>query len=51
MVIIRSDRDKNSPVFPSKIDNKCPAIMFATNRKANVPGQIIFLNVSKIFDW
>ena len=34
--------DRNGPVFPSKANNKCPAIIFA----ANVPGRIMFLTVS-----
>jgi hypothetical protein len=34
------------PVFPNKVISKCPAIMLAVNRTANVPGRIIFLIVS-----
>lgn len=34
------------PLFPNKVNNKCPAIMFAVNRTANVPGRIKFLIVS-----
>lgn len=34
------------PVFPNKVINKCPAIIFAVNRTANVPGRMIFLIVS-----
>jgi hypothetical protein len=33
-------------VFPSKVINKCPAIILAANRTAKVPGRIIFLMVS-----
>lgn len=38
--------DKDGPVFPNKVINKCPAIIFAANRTAKVPGRIIFLIVS-----
>lgn len=34
------------PVFPNKVKRRCPAIMFAVNRTAKVPGRIIFLIVS-----
>lgn len=34
------------PVFPRRVRSKCPAIMFAANRTARVPGRIIFLIVS-----
>jgi len=34
------------PVFPNKVINKCPAIILAVSRTANVPGRIIFLIVS-----
>jgi hypothetical protein len=34
------------PLFPSRVNNKCPAIMFAVSRTANVPGRITFLIVS-----
>jgi hypothetical protein len=33
-------------VFPIKVINKCPAIILAVKRIANVPGRIIFLIVS-----
>jgi hypothetical protein len=36
----------DEPVFPSKVNSKCPAIIFAVSRIANVPGRIIFLIVS-----
>jgi hypothetical protein len=38
--------DNIGPVFPKRVINKCPAIIFAANRIANVPGRIIFLIVS-----
>lgn len=38
--------DIDGPVFPIKVINKCPAIMLAESRTANVPGRIIFLMVS-----
>ena len=43
--------DKNivgnvDPLFLNSVNNKCPAIIFAVNRIANVPGRIIFLIVS-----
>lgn len=31
------------PTLPSNVINKCPAIMFADNRIAKVPGRIMFL--------
>lgn len=34
------------PVFPSRVNKRCPAIILAANRTANVPGRIIFLTVS-----
>jgi hypothetical protein len=33
-------------VFPRRVINKCPAIIFADNRIASVPGRITFLMVS-----
>lgn len=36
----------DGPVFPINVISKCPAIIFADNRTANVPGRIIFLIVS-----
>lgn len=38
--------DIEFPVFPKRVSNKWPAIIFADNRTANVPGRIIFLIVS-----
>lgn len=38
--------DIDGPVFPNKVNNKCPAIMFAERRIANVPGRIILLIIS-----
>ena len=38
----------DGPLFPSKVNNKCPAIMFAVRRTANVPGRIRLLIVSMI---
>jgi len=35
-------------LFPRKVNNRCPAIMFAVRRTANVPGQIRLLIVSMI---
>lgn len=34
------------PVFPNKVNNKWPAIIFAASRTAKVPGRITFLIVS-----
>jgi len=34
------------PVFPSNVNRRCPAIIFAANRTARVPGRMIFLMVS-----
>lgn len=34
------------PLFPRRVSNKWPAIMFAVNRTARVPGRIRFLIVS-----
>ena len=36
----------DGPVFPNKVNNKCPAIMLAARRIAKVPGRITFLTVS-----
>ena len=38
----------DGPLFPSSVNNKCPAIMFAVRRTARVPGRIRFLIVSMI---
>lgn len=38
--------DIDGPVFPSNVISKCPAIIFAVNRTASVPGRMIFLIVS-----
>jgi hypothetical protein len=38
--------DRDGPVFPRSVINKCPAIIFAVNRTAKVPGRITFLIVS-----
>ena len=38
----------DGPLFPSKVNRRCPAIMFAVNRTARVPGRIRFLIVSMI---
>lgn len=38
--------DKEGPVLPNSVNNKWPAIIFAANRTARVPGRIIFLIVS-----
>lgn len=48
-VIIRIERkivDKEFPVFPNKVNKRCPAIIFADNRTAKVPGRMTFLIVS-----
>lgn len=37
---------KFGPVFPSSVIKRCPAIILADSRTANVPGRIIFLIVS-----
>jgi hypothetical protein len=34
------------PLFPNRVNSRCPAIMFAVRRTANVPGRIRFLIVS-----
>lgn len=34
------------PVFPIRVNKRCPAIIFAVSRTANVPGRIILLIVS-----
>ena len=34
------------PVFPKRVSNRWPAIIFAANRMAKVPGRITFLTVS-----
>jgi hypothetical protein len=39
-------KDKEFPVFPIKVNSRCPAIILAVNRTANVPGRITFLIVS-----
>jgi hypothetical protein len=38
--------EREFPVFPNNVNNKCPAIMLADNRTASVPGRIILLIVS-----
>ena len=38
----------DGPLFPSRVSNKCPAIMFAVSRTASVPGRIRLLIVSII---
>ena len=38
----------DGPLFPSRANNKCPAIIFAVRRTANVPGRIRLLIVSII---
>lgn len=40
--------EREFPVFPNNVKSKWPAIIFADNRTANVPGRIIFLIVSII---
>lgn len=37
---------KAGPLFLNKVNNKWPAIIFAVNRIARVPGRITFLIVS-----
>lgn len=39
---------KEGPEFPKRVTSKCPAIILAVSRTANVPGRIIFLVVSMI---
>lgn len=34
------------PVLPKRVKRRCPAIILAANRTANVPGRIMFLIVS-----
>jgi hypothetical protein len=34
------------PLLPRSVSTRCPAIMFAVNRTARVPGRIMFLTVS-----
>lgn len=36
----------SGPLFPNRVSNRCPAIMFAVSRTASVPGRIRFLMVS-----
>ena len=36
--IVNKDVDRERPVFPNRVNNKCPAIIFAANRTAKVPG-------------
>ena len=36
----------DGPLLPNKVSSKCPAIMFAVNRTAKVPGRIRLLIVS-----
>jgi hypothetical protein len=38
--------EREFPVFPKRVNNKCPAIIFAESRTARVPGRMIFLIVS-----
>lgn len=38
----------DGPLFPSKVNSKCPAIIFAVKRTARVPGRIKLLIVSII---
>lgn len=40
------EEDREGPVFPNKVNNKCPAIMLAASRMASVPGRIMLLMVS-----
>lgn len=40
MIIIN---DIDGPVLPKSVNNKCPAIILAVNRTANVPGRITLL--------
>lgn len=44
--IDRIDIDKEGPVLPSRVNSRWPAIIFAANRTANVPGRITLLIVS-----
>ena len=44
--IVNKDVDKKGPVFPNRVNYKCPAIISADNRTAKVPGRIKFLIVS-----
>jgi hypothetical protein len=36
----------DGPLFPNRVNNRWPAIMFAVSRTASVPGRIKFLMVS-----
>jgi hypothetical protein len=38
----------DGPLFPSKVNNRCPAVMFVVNHTANVPGRMKLLIVSMI---
>lgn len=40
------DRVKDGPVPPKRVNKRCPAIILAARRIANVPGRITFLTVS-----
>lgn len=44
--IDKIDKDNEGPVLPRRVKSKWPAIMFAANRTAKVPGRITFLMVS-----
>ena len=44
--IANKDVDRKVPVFPNRVNNKYPAIIFAANRTAREPGRIKFLIVS-----
>ena len=46
MEILEEAVPQKGPVFPKRVNNKCPAIIFAANRTAKVPGRIKFLIVS-----
>ena len=40
------EADRKGSVFPNRVNNKCPAIIFAANQTARVHGRIKFLIVS-----
>jgi len=43
---VRRKIERLFPVFPIRVNKRCPAIMLAVNRTAKVTGRIIFLIVS-----
>lgn len=42
----RIEVEREGPVLPRRVNKRCPAIILAASRTANVPGRITFLIVS-----